>query len=29
MMIDVQLASQLPLLQSQDQGNGDQNKKRL
>ena len=29
MMIDVQLASQLSLLQSQDQGNGDQNKKRL
>jgi hypothetical protein len=29
MMVDVQLTSQLPLLQSQDQGNGDQNKKRL
>jgi hypothetical protein len=29
MMVDAQLTSQLPLLQSQDQGNGDQNKKRL
>jgi hypothetical protein len=29
MMVDVQLTSQLPLLQCQDQGNGDQNKKRL
>ena len=29
MMVDVQLTSQLPLLQSQDQGTGDQNKKRL
>ena len=29
MMVDVQLTSQLPLLQSQNQGNGDQNKKRL
>jgi hypothetical protein len=29
MMVDVQLTSQLSLLQSQAQGNGDQNKKRL